>query len=56
MAKRNRAAFSREDIEDSKRGHPDYVAERGCGERGMEALTVADEQVLGLAAPLRARR
>jgi hypothetical protein len=38
MAEHNRAAFSREDVEDSKRGHPDLELRDYAAQRGMEFL------------------
>lgn len=38
MPKLNRAAFSREDVEDAKRGHPDVDLRAFAAERGLEFL------------------
>ena len=38
MAKHNRAAFSEQDVEDAKRGHPDFELRDHAAKRGMEFL------------------
>lgn len=38
MAKRGRAAFSRDDVEDAKRGYPDFDLRDHAARRGLEFL------------------
>jgi hypothetical protein len=54
MAKHNRAAFSRADVEDAKRGHPDFDLRGYAAHRGLEFSSMALPRAI--APPCRAGR